>query len=242
MEVEKLVASGKELGLRDAELREWVKAEQDRLRDQRAAEREAVKAAADLERARHENLLLNLRLQEGARNNPQADGSVAGAPQAEPTISASPHKFIPPFDERRDDLDAYLLRFERVALAQKWPEDKWAVGLSTCLTGDALSVIGRMTPEDSLDYQKVKLALLQRFRFTPQGYNDKFRQAKAEDGETGTQFATRLSGYFDRWLETSGVPKTFEALRDKMIAEQFSKCCLSQLAIFVRKRNCKSTK
>lgn len=242
MELEKLVASGKELGLRDAELREWVKSEQDRLRDERAAEREALKAAADLERAKQESLRLSLRLQEGAQNSPQTEGSVVAQPHVVPALSTSPHNFIPPFDARRDDLDAYLLRFERVAAAQKWPEDKWAVGLSTCLTGDALSVIGRMTPEDSLDYEKVKLALLQRFRFTPQGYNDKFRQAKPEDGETGTQFVTRLSGYFDRWLETSGVPKTFEALRDKMIAEQFSKCCSSQLAIFIKERDCKSTK
>ncbi|XP_077554001.1 uncharacterized protein LOC144168882 isoform X1 [Haemaphysalis longicornis] len=233
MELDKLVTLGTQLGLRDSELREWVRAEQDRMRAERAAEREANKAAAELE---HANLQLKLRLQEGARNNPQGNEASASAAAPAP-MSISPHNFIPPFDDRRDDLDAYLMRFERIALAQQWPEDKWAVGLSMCLTGDALTVIGRMTPEDSLNYQKVKLALLQRFRFTAQGYNDKFRYAMAEDGETGAQFASRLSGYFDRWIETSGVPKTFESLRDKMIAEQFLKCCSQELVVFIKERD-----
>lgn len=32
-----------------------------------------------------------------------------------------PHNFIPSFDERRGDLDAYFVSFERVWLAATWP-------------------------------------------------------------------------------------------------------------------------
>lgn len=55
MDLEELVTLGTQLGLRDSELREWVRAEQDRMRAERVAEREANKAAADLE---HANLQL----------------------------------------------------------------------------------------------------------------------------------------------------------------------------------------
>lgn len=55
MDLEKLVTLGTQLGLRDSELREWVRAEQDRMRAERVAERETNKAAADLE---HANLQL----------------------------------------------------------------------------------------------------------------------------------------------------------------------------------------
>ncbi|XP_040077970.2 uncharacterized protein LOC120849798 [Ixodes scapularis] len=152
----------------------------------------------------------------------------------------SPHKLIPPFNDKRDDLDAFLQRFERVASSQNWPPAKWALSLSLCLTGEALTVVGRMTPEESLDYAKVKLSLLQRFRYTTEGYREKFRDGKPEDAETGRQFAARLLGYFDRWIETGETPKTYEGLRDLIVSEQFLKRCNTKLSIFLKERNCRS--
>ena len=45
---------------------------------------------------------------------------------------------LPPFVEGRDEMDSYLLRFERFARAAGWEEDQWAVSLSALLTGKAL--------------------------------------------------------------------------------------------------------
>lgn len=56
-------------------------------------------------------------------------------------------KLLSLFDGRRDDLHAYFQRLERVAGGQGWVQDKWAVALSMCLSGEALTVIGRMTAE-----------------------------------------------------------------------------------------------
>lgn len=58
----------------------------------------------------------------------------------------------------------------------------------------------------------------------------------AEDGETGTQFISRLPGYVHRWIETAGVQKTWEGLRDKMIAQQFLHCCHSKPVVFLKER------
>lgn len=106
--------------------------------------------------------------------------------QSSASAVVNPHNFIPVFNEDRDNLDAYLKRFERVATGQDWPREKWATALSLCLSGEALRVFGRLSPDDSLSYNKVKLALLQRFRFTAEGYREKFWKSKPEDGETGT--------------------------------------------------------
>ncbi|XP_040075237.1 uncharacterized protein LOC120847507 [Ixodes scapularis] len=114
------------------------------------------------------------------------------------------------------------------------------MSLSLCLTGEALTVVGRMTPEQSLDYSKVKLSLLQRFRYTTEGYREKFRESKPEEAETGKQFAARLLGYFDRWVETGEIAKTFEALKDLIVAEQFLKYCHPMLSVFLKERNCKT--
>lgn len=84
--------------------------------------REATKAADERKQAslelEHANLLLNLRLQKEARNNPQGEGSASTSHAASEFLAPiSLHKFIPTFDPRRDELDAYLQRFQRVALA-----------------------------------------------------------------------------------------------------------------------------
>ncbi|XP_077531154.1 uncharacterized protein LOC144143244 [Haemaphysalis longicornis] len=249
MDLEKLMAMGTQLGLSGQELRAWIESERAEQRAARAAEREASRETAErakeaAERAKDaaerekELLLLRIRLQESggtSQPNVAAGGEVVATPPA-----INPQKLLPLFDEKRDDLHAYLQRFERVATGQQWPQDKWALAVSMCLSGEALTIIGRMTAEESLDYVKVKRALLQRFRFTAQGYQEKFRKARAEDGETGKQLAARLTGYFDHWIEMANVQKTFEALRDQMIGEQFIRCCHPKLVIFLKERECKT--
>lgn len=235
MDLEKLAAIGLQLGFSGAELNKWIEAQQAKLRDERAAEREAAKEADERQR---EILQLKLKLQEGAQNMPVAANDALTAPSTSSPLN--PQKLLPVFDEKRDDLHAYLQRFERVATGQDWPQEKWGLAVSLCLTGDALTVIGRMTAADSLDYQKVKKALLQRFQFTAQGYQDKFRKARAADGETGRQLAARITSYFDHWIDMANVSQTYEGLRDHVISEQFLRCCHPKLVVFLKERECKS--
>uniref|UniRef100_L7LYC0 CCHC-type domain-containing protein n=1 Tax=Rhipicephalus pulchellus TaxID=72859 RepID=L7LYC0_RHIPC len=258
MDNDNVVSIGKELGLKDAELRAWVEQERVRLRDERAEERSALKEelalkqqlieqerAAAREKAEQQQKLLEqemkvlelkLRLQECAATAQATENSTSSNASASQNV-CSPHKLIPPFNEARDDLDAYLQRFERVALCQEWPREKWALSLSLCMTGEALTVIGRMDPTAVLDYDTLKSALLQRFHYTAEGYREKFRAAKPEDKETGMQYAARLAGYFDHWLELAKVDKSFSALRDLIIAEQFVKGCSPALRVFLKERN-----
>ncbi|KAH7963716.1 hypothetical protein HPB52_022454 [Rhipicephalus sanguineus] len=76
MDLEKLTAVGIQLGLTGAELSRWIEAQQAKQRDERAAEREALKEAAEIARLpderQREILQLKLQLQEGARNVPAA--------------------------------------------------------------------------------------------------------------------------------------------------------------------------
>lgn len=83
-----------------------------------------------------------------------------------------------PFDDKRDDLDAYLQRFDWIVLGQGWNKSEWATALSLCLSGEALSVYSRMPTSESLDYDKVKSTLLQRFRMMAVEIKEKFRSTK----------------------------------------------------------------
>ena len=47
---------------------------------------------------------------------------------------------LPHFVDGKDDLDSYLLRFERYATVANWPQTNWATQLSALLSGKALGV------------------------------------------------------------------------------------------------------
>ncbi|XP_072145387.1 uncharacterized protein [Dermacentor andersoni] len=96
-----------------------------------------------------------------------------------------------------------------------------------------------MAADDVTDYQKLKQTLLQRFRYTEEGYRQKFRETKPENSETGRQFAGRLLGYFDDWQQMAKTEKTYDALRDKIVSEQFLLRCDERLAIFLKERGCR---
>lgn len=132
MDTEKLMKVGKELGLSGAALKQWMDEERVRERDQRTAEREATKEAEALTRARLDAeredareadghtrarleaeravLEFQLRLQERQESAvaeiPNESG--AGPPAGFVQGYRSPHKLIPTFNEKRDELDAYI--------------------------------------------------------------------------------------------------------------------------------------
>lgn len=190
MDWEKYIPIGKELGLSGKELKEWIDEQQIKERDRRAEDRDASRVAHEQEIARlaaEQSLLeVKCRLAERTAATIETGGEHV---QASSEVFGSPHKLIPPYNEGRDELDAYIQRFERVATSQGWPSDRWALSLSLCLSGEALSIVGRMAAEDATDYEKLKKTLLQRFRYTEEGYRQKFCEAKPENSETGRQFA-----------------------------------------------------
>ncbi|XP_064463594.1 uncharacterized protein LOC135374580 [Ornithodoros turicata] len=229
MDVVSLVAAGRELGLEGAELREWIQAQEAKLqateREKRAADREAAKEAAATAKEAAELRLRELEATNEARKA-EADLierklrllELEGARPA-PAVSQTNHvpmlglqKGMALFDERKDDLHAYLLRFERVAKSQKWPESHWAASLSMCLTGEALGVYSRVAPEHCGDYEKVKAALFKRFRLTAEGFRERFRIAAGD----------------------------YKELRELVIREQFVLDCSNAVALFLKEKKLKS--
>ena len=124
--------------------------------------------------------------------------------QPRETIKAKSPK-IPAFNEGKDEMDSYLLRFERYATAQKWEPDTWATGLSALLQGKALDVYALMPKEDALNYDKLKVALLKRYELTEEGFKRKFKKCRPENCETFQQFTTRMKSYFTQWIDMAKV-------------------------------------
>ena len=100
--------------------------------------------------------------------------------QPRETIKAKSPR-MPAFNEGKDEMDSYLLRFEIYATAQKWEPDTWATGLSALLQGKALDVYALMPKEDALNYDKLKVALLKRYKLTEERFNRKYKKVQARE-------------------------------------------------------------
>ena len=106
---------------------------------------------------------------------------------------------LPPFNEDKDDLDAYWTRFERACAAFEVKQEHWSTQLARLLQGKSLEVYQRLSDADVGKYDVLKAQLLKRFRLTEGGYRTKFKLSKLEVGETPDQFVDRLKRYLDKW-------------------------------------------
>ena len=193
------------------------------------AQIEAAKEQAKLEAEKE------LKIKEMEQAQAQVTASSATTPPPRNKDAKSPK--LPSFIDEKDELDSYLLLFERYAENASWEKDTWAIKLSALLTGRAMDVYTRMSDADASDYDKLKKALLTRYNYTEDGYRKRFREAMPEIEETPDQFVIRLKNYLAKWLELSGSsPQNFDALVDLIVKEQFINACSEDLAMYLLER------
>ena len=227
MDLAKLIDAGKEFGFSGSELQEFVKKQQDNERDARAEILEIKKiesetAAVNLKIAQsHEKLSSQKQV---STNGNEGHRSSARAPK------------LPAFNEERDDLDAYLHRYERYASSQGWSDQDLAINLSALLTGNALEVYSRLPNDQANDYAALKSALLKRFQLTADCFRNKFLTGKPQKGETAHQYTARLESYLNRWIDLSNTNHTYNDLKDLFLREQILESCPRDLALFVKER------
>ncbi|XP_060070261.1 uncharacterized protein LOC132550238 [Ylistrum balloti] len=245
--LQELIAFGKDLHYEGEQLQDFVRDQQAQAREEREKERafrmeveqkNVILEQAKLEAERdaraevqqekeHQRKLELLRAEGGENTSVHSDRETA--------VRRGPK--LPAFDETRDNMDAYLQRFELYARAQKWEHSQWGANLSALLKGKALEVFSRLPVDKALDYEELGKALLQRFEKTEEGFRKLFRTARPEGGETFSQFASRLQNYVERWVELSKTGKTYEQLRDLMLRDQFIHCCGQDLSLFLKERS-----
>ena len=200
--------------------------EQERINSQQFQQQRDYEFKCQLQDRQHEDELERLEAQKALT-------------QPRETIKAKAPR-IPAFNEGKDEMDSYLLRFERYATAQKWEPNTWATGLSALLQGKALDVYALMPKEDALNYDKLKVALLKRYELTEEGFKRKYKKCRPENGETFQQFTTRMKSYFTQWIDMASIEKSYEGLQDLILREQLTFICNRDLELFLREREPKS--
>ena len=238
MSLQELAALDEKLGDEGTALQQFIKEQQDLLRAEREADRlaeretrEAKEKAALLEKEK-----LELQLQIEQTNREAIQNGHGQDVSAAPPLIKSPVPKLSKYEEGKDEMDAFLERFERFATSQDWPRDGWAVNVSSLLTGKGLTVYASMLAEEANDYQKLKCALLRSYDLNEDGYRHRFRETRPDNTETASQFIPKLQIYFGRWLAMAKVDKINEELRDLMLKEQFLSVCHEDLATFLRER------
>ncbi|KAJ8033563.1 Protein split ends [Holothuria leucospilota] len=113
-------------------------------------------------------------------------------------------KFVPKFQE--DNVEKFFNRFEKLGEQLKWPRDKWSILIQSNFTGKAQEVYSALSIEDSMDYDKVKKAILQAYELVPEAYRQKFRKYRKADTQTYVEFAYQKERHFDRWCASKRSP------------------------------------
>jgi len=261
--IQELMKVGEALGYQGAELRDFVREQQNKEREEREREREREKEEREYHRQQQqsekdekdremeiERMKLELEMKKIEVQARSEEGSHLshsgthleldenGESNQPPSVTHDLRIRGPkmsPFDEK-DDLDAYLHRFERYAELQRWPRKTWAIYLAALLKGNALAVYSRLTPEQSREYDTLKTALLKRYELTEEGYRTKFYEAKPETGESPPQFIVRLENYFMRWANLAKIEHTFDGLRTLLVRERYLATCPKPLQVFLKER------
>src|SRR5271156_2259100 len=100
-----------------------------------------------------------------------------------------------------DDLDTFLVNFERLALTYKWPRECWVAYLIPNLNAKAQAIHARLDGEDCSNYDVFKQALVDSFDLGPEEYKRKFRTESRDIGESFKDYGVRLEHLFVKWWE-----------------------------------------
>ncbi|XP_061834491.1 SCAN domain-containing protein 3-like [Nerophis lumbriciformis] len=134
--------------------------------------------------------------------------------------------------QQSEDIDNFLVRFERIARTWGWPQSDWACRLVPLLTGKALDAYSAMEEDASNVYTDLKEALLAKFDISPETYRLQFRSTYIPPGESPKETYNRLKGLYRRWIKLEQRSK--EDIAELFILEQMLRMLLNEMKTWVK--------
>ena len=229
---EELKRQAESLELEGREVAEYIKAQQQAARAERALERdlERLNHERELEKGRLHNELEKLRLDH--------ELALAQLEQAPGVVTTPVHVEKPklPRWTEGEDLPSYFIRFERIASLLNLDRASLAIRLGSSLSGKAADIYSSLSPEITADYDQLKGALFLGFNKTPDSLRKDFRSSKLGEGETYQQFVISLGRKLDYWIDSVKLEKNFDALREFLILDQLISNVSPELRIFLKEK------
>uniref|UniRef100_A0A8C5GD01 Gypsy retrotransposon integrase-like protein 1 n=1 Tax=Gouania willdenowi TaxID=441366 RepID=A0A8C5GD01_GOUWI len=153
-------------------------------------------------------------------------------------ISTSKALFHEPRLERlteEDDVEHFLITFERIAHACRWQKQDWVFHLIPLLSGKARGAYVNMDVDDSLEYDKVKMAILDKYDINPETYRLRFRSLEIPPDENPKELYARLKELYGKWINPKG--KTTHEIGELIILEQYFRMLSPELQVWIKERN-----
>ena len=235
----KLTALGKEIGMEGKDLQDFLRDERAAWRERQATEeREREEERRDREEERRKREIIRRHEVEMAKIKLEESRNLSVV-QESPGHATFKTAKLPPFNENKDSIDAYLTRFEKHHEAMRTDKSNWAIYLAALLKGKALDVYSRLSSDEVHDYDALKSTLLCRYQLTEEGLKKKFYGSKPEVGESCSQYMVRLENQLEKWLTNSGstnIEKNYKDLVELLVLEQFLSSCDGNMAIHLREK------
>ncbi|XP_077186164.1 uncharacterized protein LOC143833824 [Paroedura picta] len=118
-----------------------------------------------------------------------------------------------------EDASGFLVSFEQVAKACRWPKEEWVTQLLPALSGEPERAFHRLPAQDRADYRKVKAAILVGETLHRETLRQHFRQFRYQEAEGPRGTYHRLQELGGRWLKVQRHTK--EQILELLILEQF---------------------
>ena len=140
-------------------------------------------------------------------------------------------------------LISFLCSFEQILSDNNIPKAQWLGLLVPNLgSGKARDAYTDIHASDHLTYDMLKRCMLKRYELTPEAYRRKFRGHSCSDNQSFKEANFKLAYLFDKWLETSNIPKTYNGLRVMMLMDQANRWMPYELSQYVQEKEPSSLK
>ena len=139
-------------------------------------------------------------------------------PRVKPRAAA--HAILPRLS-KEDDIEAFLMTFERTATLEEWLPTEWASALAPLLTGVAQEAYFDLDSREAADYGRLKTEILSRYQLTARDRAVKFHQWTYTADQPVRAQIFALIRLTKQWLEPGkGVGHVIETLVvDKILRE-----------------------
>ncbi|KAL5517047.1 hypothetical protein EMCRGX_G002514 [Ephydatia muelleri] len=114
-----------------------------------------------------------------------------------------------------DDIEAYLVTFEKIMAAHKVEKSRWSQYLAPQLSGRAQLAFAALTASSAGDYDAIKTAMLARYYINEESYRRRFRSMTRKAGETNREVAVRLMDVQQKWMKEWSTEQSLWVMEKK---------------------------
>uniref|UniRef100_G3MTR4 SCAN box domain-containing protein n=1 Tax=Amblyomma maculatum TaxID=34609 RepID=G3MTR4_AMBMU len=134
-----------------------------------------------------------------------------------------------------EDIALFLVNFERTCEKVGFERDEWPQKLLTVLPCEASVVVARLSNDEAKDYDKVKAALLRKYRLSTEAFRQRFRNAR-KGTESHQEFAYEIRANMTEWLKSAGAYEDHDKVVECIGLEQFYRGISEEVRFWVQDR------